>query len=227
MTTTVNNRRESNSPSKTRGGRGALTRDALTKTLATVLLMLLTCSLDAGATIYNWSRYDLSFETPEGGFVTFNSNTRFEIQWEDMVMTVQLYSKDKGDEKKMLNENLQRKALGYNMYDLSNGKIKVKGFKKTYSIEGTMPDGSRAIIADIVSKHQNLIIEVTVNYLYGNREIVEDMIKSFAENKNQKPNHERKRQKVQTKQKAEKQLQQEKKQQETKKPARKEKLYDA
>ena len=193
-----------------------------------LLMMMLLGSVDASATIYNWSRYDLSFETPEGGFVTFNSNTRFEIQWEDMVMTVQLYSKDKGDEKKMLSENLQRKALGYSMYDLSNGKIKVKGFKKTYSIDGTMPDGSRAIIADIVSKHQNLIIEVTVNYLYGNREIVEDMIKSFAENKKQQPNHERKRQKVQTKQNADKQRkQQQKQQQETKKPARKEKLYDA
>ena len=193
-----------------------------------LLMMMLLGSVDASATIYNWSRYDLSFETPEGGFVTFNSNTRFEIQWEDMVMTVQLYSKDKGDEKKMLNENLQRKALGYSMYDLSNGKIKVKGFKKTYSINGTMPDGSRAIIADIVSKHQNLIIEVTVNYLYGNREIVEDMIKSFAENKKQQPNHERKRQKVQTKQKADKQRkEQQRKQQETQKPARKEKLYDA
>ena len=193
-----------------------------------LLIMMLLGSVDASATIYNWSRYDLSFETPEGGFVTFNSNTRFEIQWEDMVMTVQLYSKDKGDEKKMLNENLQRKALGYSMYDLSNGKIKVKGFKKTYSIDGTMPDGSRAIIADIVSKHQNLIIEVTVNYLYGNREIVEDMIKSFAENKKQQPNHERKRQKVQTKQKADKQRkEQQRKQQETQKPARKEKLYDA
>ena len=193
-----------------------------------LLMMMLLGSVDASATIYNWSRYDLSFETPEGGFVTFNSNTRFEIQWEEMVMTVQLYSKDKGDEKKMLNENLQRKALGYSMYDLSNGKIKVKGFKKTYSIDGTMPDGSRAIIADIVSKHQNLIIEVTVNYLYGNREIVEDMIKSFAENKKQQPNHERKRQKVQTKQKADKQRkEQQRKQQETQKPARKEKLYDA
>ena len=193
-----------------------------------LLMMMLLGSVDASATIYNWSRYDLSFETPEGGFVTFNSNTRFEIQWEDMVMTVQLYSKDKGDEKKMLNENLQRKALGYSMYDLSNGKIKVKGFKKTYSIDGTMPDGSRAIIADIVSKHQNLIIEVTVNYLYGNREIVEDMIKSFAENKKHQPNHERKRQKVQTKQKADKQRkEQQRKQQETQKPARKEKLYDA
>lgn len=88
-----------------------------------------------------------------------------------------------------------------------------------------MPDGSRAVIADIVSKHQNLIIEVTVNYLYGNREAVEDMIKSFAENKTQQPNHERKRQKVQTKQKAKRE--QQKEQQETKKPARNEKLYDA
>lgn len=195
--------------------------------LALMLIMLLAGVTDASASVYTWSRYNLTFETPDDGFVTFNSNTRFEIQWEDMVMTVQLYSKDKGDEKKMLTENLQRKALGFNMYDLQNGKIKVKGFKKTYSINGTMPDGSRAIIADLVSKHQNLIVEITVNYLYGNRETVEDMIKSFAENKTQTPNHERKRQKVQTKQKAKQQQQKDKKQQEAPKPARKEKLYDA
>ena len=193
-----------------------------------MLIMLLAGTTDASAAVYTWSRYNLTFETPDGGFVTYNSNTRFEVQWEDMVMTVQLYSQDKGDEKKMLTENLQRKALGYSMYDLQNGKIKVKGFKKTYSINGTMPDGSRAIIADLVSKHQNLIVEVTVNYLFGNRETVEDMIKSFAENKTQTPNHERKRQKVQTKQKADKQRkEQQRKQQETQKPARKEKLYDA
>ena len=191
-------------------------------------ILLLAGSVDAGATVYNWSRYDLSFETPDNGFVTFNSPTRFEVQWEDMVMTVQLYSQDKGNEKKLLTENLQRKALGYNMYDLHNGKIKVKGFKKTYSIDGTMPDGSRAIIADLVSKHQNLIVEVTVVYLYGNREIVEDMIKSFAENKKQQPNHDRKRQKVQSKQKADQEKQKAKKQQEQQQqPARKEKLYDA
>ena len=180
--------------------------------LALTVVMLLTGSVDAGATIYNWSRYDLSFETPDDGFVTFNSPTRFEVQWEDMVMTVQLYSQDKGNEKKLLTENLQRKALGYNMYDLHDGKIKVKGFKKTYSIDGTMPDGSRAIIADLVSKHQNFIVEVTVVYLYGNREIVEDMIKSFAENKTQQPNHDRKRQKVQSKQKADQEKQKAKKQ---------------
>ena len=193
-------------------------------TRLTLLMLLLLTGLNASATIYTWSRYNLSFETPEDGFVTFNTPTRFEVQWEDMVMTVQLYSKDRGDEKQMLTENLQRKALGYNMYDLKNGKIKVKGFKKTYSIEGTMPDGSRAIIADLVSKQQNLIVEVTVNYLYGNRETVEDMIKSFAENKKQQPNHERKRQKVQTKKNAKKQ--QDEKQQ-PKKPASDEKLYDA
>ena len=192
-----------------------------------MLIMLLAGVADTSAAVYTWSRYNLTFETPDGGFVTFNSNTRFEVQWEDMVMTVQLYSQDKGDEKKMLTENLQRKALGYSMYDLQNGKIKVKGFKKTYSINGTMPDGSRAIIADLVSKHQNLIVEVTVNYLFGNRETVEDMIKSFAENKTQTPNHERKRQKVQTKQKAKQQQQKDKKQQQQSQPARKEKLYDA
>ena len=192
----------------------------------TLLLAIAAGTATMDATVYNWSRYDLSFETPDGGFVTYNSNTRFEIQWEDMVMTVQLYSQDQGDGKKLLTENLQRKALGYNMYDLNNGKLKVKGFKKTYSITGTMPDGSRAIIADLVSKHQNLIVEVTVNYLYGNREIVEDMIKSFAENKKQQPNHERKRQKVQTRQKAKQQ--DKKQQQEQQRPAaKKEKLYDA
>ena len=193
--------------------------------LAALLLLLMAGSVDASATIYNWSRYDLSFETPDNGFVLYNTPTRFEIQWEDMVMTVQLYSQDKGDEKKLLTENLQRKAMGFNMYDLHNGKLKVKGFKKTYSIDGTMPDGSRAIIADLVSKHQNLIVEITVNYLYGNREIVEDMIKSFAENKTKQPNHERKRQKVQTKQKADKEKRD--KQQQEQRPARKEKLYDA
>ena len=192
-----------------------------------MLIMLLAGATDASAAVYTWSRYNLTFETPDGGFVTFNSNTRFEVQWEDMVMVVQLYSQDKGNEKKMLTENLQRKALGYSMYDLQNGKIKVKGFKKTYSVNGTMPDGSRAIIADLVSKHQNLIVEVTVNYLFGNRETVEDIIKSFAENNTQTPNHERKRQKVQTKQKAKQQQQKDKKQQEKPQPARKEKLYDA
>jgi len=141
------------------------------------------------ASIYTWSQHNLTFETPDGGFVTYTSNTRFEIQWDEMFMTVQLYSK-KDSKDKVIRENLQRKALEYSMYDLKDGKIKVKGFKG-FTIDGTMPDGTRAIIADLVSKKQDLIVEVTVNYLYGNREMVDDMIKSFAENKEQKPNHEK------------------------------------
>ena len=197
----------------------------ITRAMLAILVVALAMSVEATATVYNWSRYDLSFETPDGGFVTYNSPTRFEVHWEDMVMTVQLYSQDKGDEKKMITENLQRKALGYSMYDLEDGKIKVKGFKKTYSVSGTMPDGSRAIIADLVSKHQNLIVEITVNYLFGNREIVEDMIKSFAENKTKQPNHDRKRQKVQPKQDADREKQE--RQQQAPRQQRQEQLYDA
>jgi len=207
-------------------------RSAL-KHIALCLVMVLT-ALTAGATVYNWSDYHLTFEAPDDGFVTHNSINRLEVRWEDMLLSVRMYTKDRGDDKKLLTNNLQSKALGYNMYDLKNGKIKVKGFKKTYSIEGTMPDGSRVIIVDLVSKTQNLIIEVTVNYLFGNRETVEDMIKSFAENNGNKPNHEKKRQKVQSKQDADrqqKQLQQEekKRQEEREKQERKkrEKLYDA
>lgn len=122
--------------------------------LTMLLLVGLFGAEDAHATVYTWSRYDLSFETPDDGFVTFNSATRFEIHWEDMVMTIQLYSQDKGDEKKMLNENLQRKAMGYNMYDLSNGKLKVKGFKKTYSIFSPRVSCARCSRFLRVSRHR-------------------------------------------------------------------------
>ena len=188
------------------------------------LLALLISSLAAQASIYTWSKYNLTFEVSDNGFVTYSSNTRFEIQWDEMVMTVHLYNKDKSDDK-FLRENLQRIALSYNMYDLKQGKSKVKGFKGL-NISGTMPDGSRAIIADLISKKQNLIVEITINYLYGNREVVDDIIKSFAENKKQQPNHEKKRQRVQSKQEADRQNKQEKKQPAT--PRRDEgPLYDA
>ena len=186
------------------------------------LLLLALAVVEAAASVYTWSGYNLSFEVPDGGFVAYSSNTRFEIQWDDMVMTIQLYNKDKSDDK-FLRNNLERKALGYNMYDTKHGKIKVKGFK-ALCIEGTMPDGSRAVIADLISKKQDLIAEVTINYLYDNREVVDDIIKSFAENKQQQPNREKKRQRVQSKQDAEKQ----KKQQQKPKPRRDEgPLYEA
>lgn len=159
------------------------------------------------ASIYTWSQYNLTFETPDDGFVTRNTPTYFEIQWEDMVMTIRLYKRQDSDDKKTFASNLERKASGYNMYDTKKAKIKVKGFD-TYAIDGTMPDGSRAIICDLVSKNKesSLIVEVTINYLLGNRDTAEDIIKSFAENKTQQPNkREKTKQKVQSKEDAERQ----------------------
>ncbi len=189
------------------------------------LIACLLLTLTVHATVYTWSQYDLTFETPEGGFVTYSSNTRFEIQWDEMVMTVQLYSKEKDDEKKIIKENLHRKALDYSMFDLSDTKVKVKGFK-SYALQGTMPDGTRAIIADLVSKKQNLIIEVTVNYLYGNREMVDDMIESFTEGKKTEA-REKKPQRVQSKEDAEKQLQEQEKERQLQRDRNAGKLHDA
>ncbi len=191
-------------------------------------LMMTLVTLMAQAAVYTWSQYNLNFEVPDGGFVTYNSNTRFEIQWDEMVMVVQLYNKQESNDK-LIRENLQRKALGYSMYDLKQGKVKVKGFKGL-SIDGTMPDGTRAIIADLISKKQDLIVEITVNYLYGNREMVDDMIKSFAENKEQKPNHAKPKQKVQSREKAKIEEQQRKQQEQQRKQEQRrsnEKIYDA
>lgn len=159
----------------------------------------------AHAAVYTWQGHDLCFEVPDGGFLAYSSNSRLEMQWEDMVITMVLYTKDDATDK-VIRENLQRKALGYNMYDLQMGKMKVKGFK-AFDIEGTMPDGSRAIIADLVSKKQNLVVEVTVNYLYGNREVVEDVIKSVTEGSKQ-PNKQKHRQRVQSKEDAKRQKEQ-------------------
>ena len=39
-----------------------------------MLIMLLAGVIDASAAVYTWSRYNLTFETPDGGFVTFNSS---------------------------------------------------------------------------------------------------------------------------------------------------------
>ncbi len=178
----------------------------------------------AQAAVYTWSRHNLTFETPDGGWVTYNSNTRFEIRWDEMVMTVQLYEKRDGDTK-IIEDNLRRKAADFNMYDTKVEKLKVSGFDSK-CISGTMPDGSRGLIADLVSKKSHIIAEITVNYLMGNREMVEDMVKSFAENKQQQPHREKHKQKVQKKSDADRE---QKQQNQQPKPAAKpkaEKYFD-
>ena len=177
------------------------------------------------AKIYTWDKYDIAFEAPEGGHVPFSffqDPNSAQIDWEDMVMTLKHYVKNENTNKKNLEDRLKRMAGGYNMYDTKIIKIKVKGFG-CHSLEGTMPDGTRCIISYLVSDKTNSVIEVVINYLYGNQEIAEDIIKSFSEGNQQKPNdREKPKQKVQKKKDAEKEEQELKKE----KKLKNEKVYE-
>ena len=192
--------------------------------LRLLTLVLLTASTGPlRAAVYTWSQYDLTFETPDNGLITHNSPTRFEIRWDEVVMVVQLYAKDKDTGKKVFKENLRRKAANYGVTDVADGKVKVKGFK-VYSIEGSLFTGDRVVIADLVPKKTDIIVEVTVTYLYGHREIVEEILESFTESK--KPAKQGKhKQRVQSREDADRQQQQSPAPKP--KPRRDEKYYDA
>lgn len=161
-----------------------------------IVILLVVSILPAVARDLTWSRYNLNFSVPEGGYEIMNTPTYYEHQWEDMLLTVRLYTKDKTENKEIYTTTLQRKAAEFNMYEVKRTKIKVKNFD-TYALEGIMPDGTRALLVNLVSKKSELVVQVVVNYLFGNREMVEDVVKSFAENPNRKPNHETKKQKIQ------------------------------
>ncbi len=164
------------------------------KHLMIALAAMLLLAMPLNARDLTWSRYNLNFAVPEGGYEGwFNSATHYEMGWEDMQLTIDLFTQS--SEKNVYKTTLERIARGYNMYDVKQGKIKVKDFK-TYVLEGTMPDGSRGLLVNLVSKKSDLVVQITINYLYGNREAADDIVKSFAENPNQQPNHEQKRQKV-------------------------------
>lgn len=157
---------------------------------------MLCVALTAVAGDMTWSKYDLNFSVPDGGMITLNTATHFAVQWSEMTLNIDLFSKADSKNKDIYYTTLLSKAQSFNMYDVQKGKIKVKGFKG-YQVEGVMPDGTRCVIVNLVSKKSNLVVQVTVNYLFGNREAVDDLLKSFAENKDRKANHEPKRQKVQ------------------------------
>ena len=168
--------------------------------LAAILLSMATATTQAK--IYTWDKFNIAFEAPEGGHIPFSffqDPNSAQVEWDEMVMTLQRYIKNENTNKKNLNERLKSRALGFNMYDTKLLEIKVKGFK-CYSLEGTMPDGTRCLINYLVSNKTSTVIEVVVNYLLGNQEVVEDIIKSFSEDNNQKPNErEKPKQKIQKK----------------------------
>ena len=154
--------------------------------------------LVASAETYTWSRYDLSFDVPNVGFVTYNSASVFEIQWHDLTVSVRLFDKSGADDN-FMKYNLQKLASGYNMYDTQLRKSDVKGFKG-FNLNGTLPDGSRACLVNMVSKKSNLALQIEINYLQGAEDDVSKILKSFAEGKKQKVRKEKSpKQKIQKK----------------------------
>lgn len=161
-----------------------------------LMLMLVAMALPAMALDLTWSKYNLNFSVPDGGYELMSTSTHYERQWEDMLLTVHLYTKDPSGKKDIYTTTLQRKAADFNMYEVKNTKIKVKNFD-TYAVEGIMPDGTRGLLVNLVSKKSELVVQIVFNYLFGNREAVEEVVKSFAENPDRKPNHEARKQKIQ------------------------------
>ena len=195
------------------------------KYLSIVAALVLSLAATVQAKVYTWDKFNIAFEAPEGGhvpFTFFQDPNSAQVDWDEMVMTLQRYTKNNNTNKKNLNERLKSRAIGFNMYDTKLLEIKVKGFK-CYSLEGTMPDGTRCLINYLVSDKTPTVLEVVINYLLGNQEVAEDIIKSFSENNNQKPNELKKpKQKIQKKEDAEKQEQELKKE----KRRQNEKVYE-
>lgn len=161
-----------------------------------LMLMLVAMALPAMALDLTWSKYNLNFSVPDGGYELMSTSTHYERQWEDMLLTVHLYTQDPSGKKDIYTTTLQRKAADFNMYEVKKTKIKVKNFD-TYAVEGIMPDGTRGLLVNLVSKKSELVVQIVFNYLFGNREAVEEVVKSFAENPDRKPNHEARKQKIQ------------------------------
>lgn len=195
------------------------------KYLSIVAALVLSLAATLQAKVYTWDKFNIAFEAPEGGhvpFTFFQDPNSAQVDWDEMVMTLQRYTKNNNTNKKNLNERLKSRAMGFNMYDTRLLEIKVKGFK-CYSLEGTMPDGTRCLINYLVSDKTPTVLEVVINYLLGNQEVAEDIIKSFSENNNLKPNErEKPKQKIQKKEDAEKQEQELKKE----KRRQNEKVYE-
>lgn len=128
-----------------------------------------------------WQRYNLTFEVPDGGYVTHRTSTSYELQWHDLTFSIRLFDKSGADDN-FLKYNLQKSASCYNMYDTQLHKSKIDGFKG-YNLTGTLPDGSRACLTNVVSKKSNLAIMIEINYYLGDEARVDAILKSIAEGK--------------------------------------------
>ena len=133
---------------------------------------------------FTWSGHNLTFDVPEGGVVTYNSPSVFEIQWFDLTVLIKLYDKSRADDDYM-KLSLQRTAAGYNMFDTKMKKAKVKNCKG-FTLTGILPDGSRASLTNVKAKKQNLAMQIEINYIAGNEKTVDDILDSFKVGEKQK-----------------------------------------
>lgn len=147
------------------------------------------------AETYQWL-HDLTFDTEEGGRVVYNSRDRLEMMWYDMSFIIQIYS-NHGVNDDILKQNLQRRASSYNMYDTRTEKYKRNSFKG-FCLTGTLPDGSKAEICNIVSEKSGLCLQLIVNYTSASEKMAKKLLKSFKQKQDkqkQKPKK-KKKQKV-------------------------------
>ena len=139
-----------------------------------------------------WQRYNLSFEVPDGGYVTYKATTAYELQWHDLSFSIRLFDKSGADDN-FLKYNLRKSASDYNMYDTQVHKSKIDGFKG-FNLTGILPDGSRACLTNVVSKKSNLLVQIEINYFLGDEARVDAILKSLTEG-NPKAKKEKKKEK--------------------------------
>ena len=141
--------------------------------MLSVAVVPLMCAKD-----YLWN-YDIVFEGPDDGRLAYNSRDRFEMVWYDLTFVVQVYS-NRGINDQLLKQNLQHRASDYNMYDTRTTTYSRNAFKG-FCLEGTLPDGSRANIYNIVSQKTGMFLQVTVNYTSNTEKEAKKLVKSFKQ----------------------------------------------
>lgn len=62
--------------------------------LLLAMALAVSAMIPAQAVDMHWSKYDLNFTVPDGGFVMENTPTFFAEHWDDMELSLTLYTKD-------------------------------------------------------------------------------------------------------------------------------------
>ena len=148
---------------------------------------------------YRWNQ-NIVFDAPASGQVRYNAPDRLEMNWGDLFLSIQLFD-SRGVTDAVLTTNLHRRAAEYNMYDTRIDKYS-RNFFEGFCLKGTLPDGSRVNIYNMVSKKTGLCVQVLVCYTSVSEKVAKKLAKSFKQQevkkkdvKKDKPKHKQKIQK--------------------------------